>query len=93
MRVVLYRRTAAAIEMASLLGTFFCRCFVCCCSGGRWGDMEQVVARWRIQWLPEQPWTCRIGQCHLYHSSAPLWPSKQPVDEVHLFDIVALFVS
>jgi hypothetical protein len=34
MRAVLYRRTAAAIKMASLLGTFCC-CFVCCCPGGR----------------------------------------------------------
>jgi hypothetical protein len=47
MRAVLYRRTAAAIEMASLLGTFSCRRFVCCCPGGRWGNTEQVVARWQ----------------------------------------------
>ena len=47
MCAVLYRRTAAAIEMASLLGTYFCCCFVCCCPGGRWGDTEQVVARWQ----------------------------------------------
>ena len=24
------------------------RCFVCCPPGGRRGDMEQVVARWRL---------------------------------------------
>ncbi len=24
-----------------------CHHFVCCCPGGRWGDTEQVVARWR----------------------------------------------
>jgi hypothetical protein len=47
MCAVLYRRTAAAIKMASLLGTFFHQCFVCCCPGSRWGDTEQVVARWR----------------------------------------------
>ncbi len=47
MRAVLYRRTAAAIETASLLGTFFCRCFVCCCPGCHWGDTEWVVARWQ----------------------------------------------
>ncbi len=46
MCVVLYRRTAAAIKMASLLGTFFRHSFVSCCPGGRWGDTEQVVARW-----------------------------------------------
>jgi hypothetical protein len=44
--VVLYRRTAAAIEMASKVGPFLSP-FVCCCPGGRWGDMEQVVAQWR----------------------------------------------
>jgi hypothetical protein len=49
MCAVLYRRTAAAIKMASLLGTFFCHCFVCCCPGGRWGNTEQVVAQW---WRP-----------------------------------------
>jgi hypothetical protein len=40
MHVVLYRRTTMAINMASLLGTFFWRCFVCCCPGGRWGNTE-----------------------------------------------------
>jgi hypothetical protein len=44
MCVVLYRRTAAAIKMASLLGTFFCCHFVCCCPGGRWGDTRHPVA-------------------------------------------------
>jgi hypothetical protein len=47
MRAVLYRCTAAAIKMASLFGTFFCRCFVCCCPGSCWGNTEQVVAQWR----------------------------------------------
>jgi hypothetical protein len=47
MRTVLYWRTASAIQMAILFGTFFCRCFICCCPGGRWGNTEQVVARWR----------------------------------------------
>jgi hypothetical protein len=47
MRAVLYRRTVTAIEMASLYGTVFCRYFVCCCSGGRWGNTEQVVAQWQ----------------------------------------------
>jgi hypothetical protein len=44
---VLYQCTAAAIKMASKVGTLFCHCFVCCCPGGRWGSTEQVVARWR----------------------------------------------
>ncbi len=29
--------------------SIFCRCLVCCCPGGRWGDTERVVARW---WHP-----------------------------------------
>jgi hypothetical protein len=40
MRAVLYQRTAAAIKMASLFGTFFCCLFVCCCPGSRWGNTE-----------------------------------------------------
>ncbi len=47
MHAVSYRRTAAAIKMASLFGTLFCCRFVFCCPGGCWGNMEQVVARWR----------------------------------------------
>jgi hypothetical protein len=47
MRVVLYQCTAAAIKMASLFGTLFCRCFLCCCPGSLWGNTEQVVAQWR----------------------------------------------
>jgi hypothetical protein len=43
----MYQCTATAIEMASHFGTFFCRRFVCCCPGSRWGDTEQVVAQWR----------------------------------------------
>ncbi len=44
---VLYRRTAAAIKMASKVGVFVDCCLFACCPGGRWGDMEQVAARWR----------------------------------------------
>jgi hypothetical protein len=49
MRAVLYWRIAAAIEITSLFGTFFRRCFACCCPGGRWGNTEWVVAWW---WRP-----------------------------------------
>ncbi len=45
MHAVLYWRTAMAIKMASLLCTFFCCRFVCCCPGGCWGNTERVVAR------------------------------------------------
>ncbi len=47
MYAVLYQRTATAIKMASLFGTFFCHCFICCCPGDRWGDTEWVIAWWR----------------------------------------------
>ncbi len=33
-------------KMASKVGPFFCRYFVCCCPGSRWGNTEQVVAQW-----------------------------------------------
>ncbi len=45
MRAVLYRRTAAAIEMASFLGVFVDCCLFACCPGGRWDNTEQVVAQ------------------------------------------------
>jgi hypothetical protein len=40
MHTVLYRRTAAAINMATFLGVFVDCCLFACCSGSRWGDME-----------------------------------------------------
>jgi hypothetical protein len=49
MCAVLYRRTAAAINMATFLGVFVDCCLFACCSGGRWGNTEQVVTRW---WCP-----------------------------------------
>jgi hypothetical protein len=36
-----------AIEKANKVGTLIHRCFVDCCPGGRRGDTERVVARWR----------------------------------------------
>jgi hypothetical protein len=47
MRAVLYQRTAAAINMATFLGVFVDCCLFACCSGGRWGNTEQVVAQWQ----------------------------------------------
>jgi hypothetical protein len=47
MRAVLYRRIAAAINMATFLGVFVDCCLFACCSGGRWGDTEQVATQWR----------------------------------------------
>jgi hypothetical protein len=46
MCVVLYRRTAAAINMAAFLGVFVDCCLFACCPGGRWGNTERVVAQW-----------------------------------------------
>jgi hypothetical protein len=46
MCAVLCPCTAVAIKMASLFGTFFGLCFVCCCPGSHWGNTEQVVAQW-----------------------------------------------
>ncbi len=93
MHAVLYRRTAVAIETASLLGVFVDYCLLACCPGSLWGNTEQVVAQCR------RPVASRVAAldmphgCHLYCSGAPPWPSKWPVDEVHSFIIVASFVS
>ncbi len=40
MHVVLYRCTAAAMNMATYLGVFVDCCLFACCPGGRWGDTE-----------------------------------------------------
>jgi hypothetical protein len=40
MRAVLYRRTAAAIKMATFFGAFVDCCLFACCPGGRWCDTE-----------------------------------------------------
>ncbi len=48
MCAVLYRRTAAVMNMATFLGVFVDCCLFACCPGGRWGNMEQVVAQWRL---------------------------------------------
>jgi hypothetical protein len=47
MCMVLYQRTAAAIKNGQQSWPIFCCCFVCCCPGGPWGNMEQVVAQWQ----------------------------------------------
>jgi hypothetical protein len=36
-----------AIKTATFLGVFVDCCLFACCPGGRWGDTQQVVARWR----------------------------------------------
>ncbi len=47
MHAELYRCTTATTNMATFLGVFVDCCLFACCSGGRWGDTEQVVARWQ----------------------------------------------
>ena len=47
MRAVLYCRITMAIKTASFVGVCVDCCLFACCPGGRWGDMEQVVARCR----------------------------------------------
>ncbi len=49
MHGVKYRRIAMAIKMASFVGVFVDCCLFACCPGGRWGNMEQVVAQWQHQ--------------------------------------------
>ena len=46
-RAVTYRHIAMAIKTACFLGVFVDCCLFACCPGGRWGNMEQVVARWQ----------------------------------------------
>ena len=47
MRAVTYWRIAMAIKTATFLGVFVDCCLFACCPGGRWGDIESVVAQWR----------------------------------------------
>jgi hypothetical protein len=44
MRTVTYQRITMAIKMASFAGVFVDCCLNACCPGGRWGNMERVVA-------------------------------------------------
>ena len=82
MNAVQYRRTAPAIKTASKVGTFFIVVLFAV-------DMAAVGAIWSkqlpdggVQWLPEQPWACYIGQCASYCTGALQWQSKWPADEV-----------
>jgi hypothetical protein len=93
MHAVLYRRTAAAINMTTFLGIFVDCCLFACCSGSRWGDTGQVVTQCWHPVASGVPWTCRIGRCWLYCSGAPPWPSKRPADEVHSFLIVDFVIN
>jgi hypothetical protein len=82
-----------AIKTASFLGVFVDCCLFACCPGGRWGDTEQVVAQC---WHPVASGVA-LDMPHWGMPSVLLWRTavtiKPPVDEVHLFVIVASFVS
>jgi hypothetical protein len=47
MCVVTCQRIAMAIKTASFVGIFVDCCLFACCPGGRWGDTEGVVTKWR----------------------------------------------
>jgi hypothetical protein len=47
MHMVLYQHTTMVIKMSRKIGAFFHHCFVCCCPGSHWGNMEGVVAQWQ----------------------------------------------
>jgi hypothetical protein len=41
----MYRRIAMAINLATFLESFVDCCLFACCTGGHWGNTEQVVAQ------------------------------------------------
>ncbi len=47
MCAVTHRRLAMAIKTVSFVGVFVDCCLFACCSGGRWGNTEQVVSQCR----------------------------------------------
>jgi hypothetical protein len=50
MHAVTHWRIAMTIKMASFAGVFVDCCLCACCPSSRWGNTEQVVARY---WCPE----------------------------------------
>ncbi len=97
MHAVSYRHTATAIKMASKVGPFlFSLSLLCCCPGGCWGNVEQVVAQWQQHPVASRvtlDMPHRIKGYHLYCSGAPLWPSKWPADEVQLLIAAYFFLD
>ncbi len=59
MHAVTYRRIAMASKMASFVGVFVDCCLYACCPGSRWGNMEQVVARWQPMAASSGFWSSR----------------------------------
>jgi hypothetical protein len=48
MHAVTYLHIAMAIKTVTFLGVFVDCCLFACCPGSRWGNTEQVVARWQL---------------------------------------------
>ncbi len=88
MRAVLYQRTAATINMATFLGVFVDCCLFACCSGGCWGNTEQVVTQCRHPVASGVALDMRHRAMLSDCSGAPPWPLKRPADKVHLFTTV-----
>jgi hypothetical protein len=93
MHAVLYWCTAAAMNMATFLGVFVDCCLFACCPGGCWGNMERVVARWRLSGASSVA-------LDLLHWAMPrsllqrsTWPSKWPATEAHLFVIFDFIIN
>jgi hypothetical protein len=93
MHAVLYRRTVAAIKMATFLGAFVDCCLFACCPGSRWGNTEWVVAQW---WCPVA-YGVALDMPHWAMLSVLLRRTAMAIEMagrwMHLFIIVTLFVS
>jgi hypothetical protein len=89
MHLVSYCHIAMAVEMVIKVGAC---CFVCCCPGDRWGNMERVFARWRRPVasgvaldMPHQAMPFVLHRC-------TAMAIKWPVTEVHLIAVITSFV-
>jgi hypothetical protein len=80
--------------MVSKLDTFLHRRFVCCRPGGRRGNMEQVVTRWRrlMAFMKTLDLLHPAMLAVLHRRTTLPWLSKWPGTEVHSFDVATSFV-
>jgi hypothetical protein len=76
MRAVTYRCIAMAIKMASFVGVFVDCCVFACSPGGRWGYMEEVVARC---WRPVA-FGVALDMLHWAMPSVLLWRTAMPIE-------------
>jgi hypothetical protein len=78
-RQCVWNRTGAPpgpSKWPSTVDPFFCHHFDCCCPGDRWGNTEQVVARWRC------PVASRValGMLHRAMLSVLLWHTAVAIE-------------